>query len=212
VLKSLQAQSFQDFSITVVDSGSTDNTLEIISHYPEIQLIQISAEDFGYSSALNLGISHTSAEYIAVISGHSLPYSQYWLESAVNILDSEPTTAAVTGHYTDLPDAPIEKIIEGYFKQFTWKRIDQCKNMTNTNALFRRKLWEQYHFDASLPECEDYDWACEMLSRGLNVVLEPKFSVYHSHWHVPGSSTWEERMVIWTEINQQIDARRPGLI
>jgi glycosyltransferase involved in cell wall biosynthesis len=209
VLKAVFNQSFQDFDIIIVDSGSTDSTLEIISRFPTIKLIQIKPEDFGYSYALNLGIRASNSEYIAIISAHSLPDSKSFLQSGVSVLDSNSKVVAVTGHYYDLPDAPFNKRIEGWFnRRFKNKREHGWKYLTNTNSLIRRNLWESYNFDETLPEYEDYDWALEMLHRDYDVVLEPGFWVLHSHYHVKGGKSYEERQIEWGKIIATIDKKK----
>jgi rhamnosyltransferase len=208
VLKKLYSQTITDFEITIVDSGSTDKTLQIIAKFPQIHLIQIPQSEFGYSFALNLGIQSSDSEYIAIISGHSLPFSNTWLQSGIDHLERDANIAAVTGHYTDLPDAPIIKRIQDFLSFRKWEKQDHWKFLTNTNSLIRRSCWEKYPFDETLYECENYDWALEMLSRGYNIFLEPKFRVYHSHFHIPNAKTFDERIVEWKKIMKEIDLRR----
>jgi len=57
-------------------------------------------------------------------------------------------------------------------------------------SMIRKGLWRAYPFDENLPELvpetrkyglEDYDWGLEMRARGYNTVVDPLFSVFHSH-------------------------------
>ncbi|MCP3931665.1 MAG: glycosyltransferase family 2 protein [Bacteroidetes bacterium] len=55
-LKSLQKQTFTDFSVTVVDNGSTDGSLEILQNqFPFVKVISW-PENRGFSPAVNEGI------------------------------------------------------------------------------------------------------------------------------------------------------------
>jgi len=98
---------------------------------------------------------------------------------------------------------------------FDSKRLEKehfCKWMTNTNAIIRKDLWEAYPFDEDLEECEDYDWACEMIARGYDVVKDPTFSVYHSHGGI-GTAIFQERVPQWEKICAEIDKRkRPSFV
>ena len=78
VLETLLMQSRLDFEIIIVDSGSQDNTLEILKNFPIRKLIQIKPENFQYAYALNLGIREAWGNYIGIISAHSLPVSRTW--------------------------------------------------------------------------------------------------------------------------------------
>ena len=79
-LKKLREQTYSDFEIIVVDSGSTDWTLEIAKK-SDARIVQIKPEEFSYPFALNVGCRHaTATEYFVILSGHSLPISRTWLE------------------------------------------------------------------------------------------------------------------------------------
>ena len=211
VLRALMTQTRQDFDIIVVDSGSTDNTLEIVDEFP-VKLIEIPHEDFGYSYALNLGIKESQSKYIGILSGHSVPVSNTWYaDGLVNF--SDPRVAGVSGNYLALPDgAWDEKLGLWLFALTEGKRKKHFdRNMTNTNSLIRRDRWDEYCFDERLVNgSEDYDWACEMISRGWDMIKDPKFNVYHSHGGL-GRPSLRQMRPIWKISNNLIDKRsRPG--
>jgi rhamnosyltransferase len=203
VLKCLYDQTFKNFEVIVIDSGSSDKTVEIVKKFP-IELIQIKPEEFGYSSTLNLGINKARGEFICIMSGHSIPFSNRWLSSGVAVL-REKDVAGVSGNYSDfilgyawLPFAKFALSLQKFNEP---TRNDYNPWFTNTNSLIKRSCWEKYHFDEKLKYCEDYDWAKEMLSRGFNIVKLRDFSVFHSHlllgrpvyWQmVPTWKKWEK--------------------
>jgi hypothetical protein len=86
-----------------------------------------------------------------ILSGHSIPISNKWLDNGLkNFNDSK--VAAITGDYV-YADSDISLI----------KRVRlPIANLSNTNSIIRKNLWEKYHFDENLTGCEDYDWGLEM--------------------------------------------------
>lgn len=207
VLKSLFTQSRLDFEIIIVDSGSTDKTLEIIKNYPIRKVINISPSEFNYSFALNLGIDEAWGKYIGIISGHSLPISRSWYQEAMMNFDNNKV-AAVTGHYHALPDGSVdEKLGDLYFDIKELEKDFNSKSMTNTNTIIRKDLWKEYPFDEKLEECEDYDWASEMVARGYRIVVDPAFNVYHSHGGI-GRPTYNDRVENWGKICAVIDSKQ----
>lgn len=66
-LQSLSLQTFQNFSITVVDNGSTDDTEEVLLRdYPLVRLIKYSYNT-GFSVAVNTGIEKSRAELVLLL-------------------------------------------------------------------------------------------------------------------------------------------------
>ena len=66
-LESLSQQTFRDFSITVVDNGSSDGSVSFLQRkYPEINCIRFSRNK-GFSVAVNAGIKSSSSPLILLL-------------------------------------------------------------------------------------------------------------------------------------------------
>ncbi len=66
-LDSLRRQTCKDFSVTVVDNGSQDDSAEkIIKGYPEVKIIRF-PHNKGFSAAVNSGIKKSSSEWILLL-------------------------------------------------------------------------------------------------------------------------------------------------
>ena len=66
-LQSLKRQTSREFSVTVVDNGSSDGSVEFLKgEHPEVKLIAF-AENTGFSVAVNAGIEQSGADWIFLL-------------------------------------------------------------------------------------------------------------------------------------------------
>jgi GT2 family glycosyltransferase len=66
-LSSLARQSFQGFTVTVVDNGSTDGSIALLQcDFPNVKIIRF-PENRGFSEAVNAGIGEASAPWILLL-------------------------------------------------------------------------------------------------------------------------------------------------
>jgi len=64
-IASVLAQSFNDFELLIVNDGSTDQTMQVIASFKDERIVVINQENLGVASALNTGLQHARAAYIA---------------------------------------------------------------------------------------------------------------------------------------------------
>ncbi|KPJ70962.1 hypothetical protein AMJ51_00445 [Microgenomates bacterium DG_75] len=211
LLKVLTQQTFKKFEVIIVDDNSIDKTLESVENFSKkliIKVINLKPGEFSYPYAANFGASKAKGKYLCFLVGHSLPFSDTWLTDGLANFKN-PKVAGVSGCYSEIPIGYFSrKIGKLFFRPGDKKRLNFYPNMTNTCSLIRKALWEKYPFDEKLPECEDYDWAHEMLARGYNVIKDPKFNIFHSHFFLGQRMNWFARKKRWRPLTSQLNKRK----
>lgn len=178
----LYSQTLKNFEILVVDSGSTDNTLEVAEKYP-LKIYKISPESFTWGYALNYGFHRASGKYVICLSAHALPASEKWLDKLIANFSDE-AVAAVASNMLPFPDCnPFDR--RGLFRKYSIEKQKLAEGppfiFSNSCSAIRKSVWNRVHFDESLLAVEEEDWARKARNLGYTVVYEPEAKVYHSH-------------------------------
>ena len=88
-IKSVLAQTFQDWEWLITDDKSSDNTAEIIKKYgdPRIKL-QVLEQNGGAGNARNKSLERASGRYIAFLDSDDLWYPEY-LETMIGFMEEK---------------------------------------------------------------------------------------------------------------------------
>jgi rhamnosyltransferase len=174
VLETLRRQTV-DVEIVVVDSGSTDGTLDIVRARCD-QLVEIPAEQFSYGRALNIGARTASGEILCALSAHCFPASPDWITRVLHHY-SNPRVAATNGLWLH----PYGLTGGQPFIQTAPDQVDRYRGFSNHASSWRRSVWEQFPFDESLEACEDKEWALRVLEAGWAIAFDPALYVQRVH-------------------------------
>ncbi|AJI46845.1 glycosyltransferase [Francisella philomiragia] len=84
-LQSIKDQTYKNIEYIIIDGGSTDKTLEIISNYSDIVNILVSEPDNGIYDAMNKGIKLATGDYIGFLNSDDY-YTNDIFEEYNNVL------------------------------------------------------------------------------------------------------------------------------
>ncbi len=159
--------------IIVVDSGSTDSTVEIVKRYSSVKILFYEKKPFSFGGALNFGFSEAKGEILVALSAHAFPADPDWLNHLTRPFEDEKV-AGVYGR--QLPHENAWPPVEREFQDSGYKAV-----FSNANSALRRSCWEKHPFNESLPHAEDIEWSQAMTEAGFEVRYETRAAVYHSH-------------------------------
>ena len=177
-------QTFTDWEIILVDSGSTDQTVAIAQEYP-VKIVNILPQEFTFGRALNLGIAHATGDYMVFASAHVYPVDEYWLENLLVPFEN-PEVALVYGRQVG---NEVTKFSEHQvFKKWFPDGIQALQDhpfCNNANAAIRKKIWEFLKYDETLTGLEDLDWAKRALILKYKLAYRSDAVIVHIHEETP---------------------------
>lgn len=191
------------FDIMIVDSGSSDNTIEIIEEFSGrgVRLHQIPNSEFQHGRTRNLAISLTSAEFVAVLTQDATPANNYWLANLIKAFDMGSQVAGVFGKHHTYANASefVRQGQGGHFQHFDrlphiaqwditppgmeWGSLQHQQWLhyySDNNSAMRRCVWEKIPYP-EIPWGEDQVWAWEVIKQGYQKAYANDAIVIHSH-------------------------------
>ncbi|RZJ11107.1 MAG: glycosyltransferase, partial [Rubrivivax sp.] len=164
-LDSLVAQTFQQFSVLVVDDASNDGTAAVAARYADRLKIEVVSltENAGVAGAINQGLARITSPYIARIDADDIALPSR-LERQLRFLEAHPEIDVCSTWMEMFSDVP------GFPNGITQKPVEdadiktalvQFCGMSHGASMFRRSFFADVGvFDTRLDFAEDYDLWC----------------------------------------------------
>lgn len=184
------------FEVLVIDSGSTDGTLQIVEKFPAVRLHQIPNEEFGHGRTRNLAVKLADSEFVLFLTQDAVPSHDKWLDYMLEPFGIGEKVSCVFGKQIPRADcfATLKREVTVAFRSFgtddaivlhrQTKLTDQL-GLTNTffsdaNSAVRKSALHSIPF-RDVDYAEDQALGIDMLAAGYYKAYAPLGSVYHSH-------------------------------
>lgn len=175
-----QELDIADIEIVLVDSGSTDKTLQIAESHG-CRITHIDQSEFTFGRSLNYGCDFARGDYLVFVSGHCIPASGQWLTELIRPL-REGVAAYVYGRQQALGTTRFsEKChFDKWFPEYS-KIPQEGIFCNNANSAVSREVWEQYKFNEELTGLEDMYLANQLVADGRQLAYVASAPVFHIH-------------------------------
>ena len=198
VLKGLKKQEFGgSIEITIVDSGSTDQTRELAREFGA-SVIEVAAADFDHGLTRNLGVENSSGEAAILMTQDAVPGDEHLIANLVNAFQ-DPDVAGAYARQVPRAEADVltrrdlgawltggsesaQQFVESseqYDELTPMQRYRLC-NFDNVCSAIRKSVWKNFPF-AKTDFGEDIEWGKQVIEQGWKIAYVPASWVVHSH-------------------------------
>lgn len=200
--KTLEGLRTQDYGVEpeliVIDSGSTDGTVELAHQY-KARVISISPEEFDHGLTRNRAIEGASGEIVILMSQDAVPGDSRLISSFVSAFNDKKVAGAYARQVPrEDADVITKRSLNSWLtardkEETRWikdwqvykdlspmERYFFC-NFDNVCSAIRKSVWETIPF-APNKFGEDIDWAQRVLEAGWKIMYQPAAQVVHSHY------------------------------
>jgi glycosyltransferase involved in cell wall biosynthesis/SAM-dependent methyltransferase len=202
VLAAIRGQRVdREVELLVVDSGSTDQSLEIAERH-SARIHRIPKSEFSHGGTRNLMMELSRGDHVAFLTQDATPASQGWLAALLEGFEQAEDVAAVFGPHDARPTAShvIKAEMERHFA--TWgggreidiQRLERSPTglaayraepwrftfFSSVNCALSKEAWKKVPF-REVPYAEDQLIARELIEAGFAKVFHPDARVLHSH-------------------------------
>lgn len=191
LLESLQSQTIKDYELIIIDSSSTDNTIEIADSC-NAQVIKIEKENFDHGGTRTIAAKKAKGEIIIFLSQDSLLFDENSIENITQSFASDERIAAVFGRQLPYKDASIFaehlRLFNYTENSYVSELSDKDKHglrtifLSNSFSAFRKSALEEIgFFKEGLIFGEDTYAAAKLLMDNKKIAYASSAKVYHSH-------------------------------
>ena len=202
-IEGLLKQTIRPARIYVMDSGSTDGTLDYLHTIPEVQVIPVVPAEFNHGETRNLGWQHAREDFVLYTVQDARAATNTLLEELMKGFD-DPGVMAVCGQQV-VPHEKDKNPVEWFrpvstpktrkyqfadpdsFEALSPQQKNDICSWDDVVALYRREALENLPF-RRVVFGEDMLWARDAMRKGFTIEYRPAAQVYHDHQEDPDFS------------------------
>jgi glycosyltransferase involved in cell wall biosynthesis len=180
-IQSVFAQDYPEIEYTILDGGSTDNTVDVIKKYEDKLAGWVSEKDRGQTDAINKGFARAKGDILAWINSDDT-YEPGAVSAAVHYLQEHPDVGMVYAdcNFIDESGAVIGKF---HSAQTDYRLLRQGYTHIPQQTMFvRAALWKQVGpLDPSFYFAMDYDLWIRIAARARIKYIPQTWANFRLH-------------------------------
>lgn len=190
----------KEIEIIVVDSGSTDRTLDIANRY-QAKVVNIRPEDFNHGRVRNIGAGEATGDYIIFMSQDVVAAGLNCFYDLIRIMEKDDLIAAASVKQIPRSDADVfacwqlwyyyNKVLNltsDHISSLDPKTLGKispeerrkASQIDNIFSCVKKNVFDSFKFNP-LPYAEDLDLGLRLISGGYKIAFFSSVAAIHSH-------------------------------
>lgn len=187
-LPALAAQNYKPWELIVIDSGSTDGSVELIRQFRPRHFVQIPHPEYNPARVMNQGMRLAASNVAIFLNADATPQGPDWLGPLGTAL-RDPQVAAVFGRQIPRPDCRAV-FAHDYERCFGADRESaQWENFFSmVSSGLRKDIWAKRGFNERMQYSEDDEYTRWCRAQGYRINYIRDSVVMHSHNYTPAQA------------------------
>jgi glycosyltransferase involved in cell wall biosynthesis len=193
-----QQAGILEIELIIIDSGSTDGTINICNHYTQ-KIYEIPPGDFHHARTRNFGVNKATGSFVVFTVQDAIPVGNYWLYNLVSPL-YERKVSAVSARQIPRSDADLFAVWSYYNHNIEYLRSDKDRisasvpevfdtlsmqkkrsltGLDNVCLCLSKEIIQKYQFRSDY--AEDLELGVRLLKNDHKLMFQSSNAVIHSH-------------------------------
>jgi glycosyltransferase involved in cell wall biosynthesis len=180
-IESVRRQTYTRYEIVVVDDGSSDNTAEVSTRFPEVKYVH--QANAGLSAARNTGVEKSNGKFLVFLDADDWLYDDA-IESNLTFFRNREDLAFVSGWHTKVDEwnCPLEMDEQVVVASNHYENLLRGNYIgMHAAVMYARWVFTEFEFDTALKACEDYDLYFKITRRHPVVSHNKTIAAYRIH-------------------------------
>lgn len=123
-LDSVFSQTYDNFHVVLVDNGSVDGSVDLVScNYPQVKIISLT-ENHGFAGGNNQGLPYCTGEFLALVN-NDVVLSPDWLDKIILPMDADPAVGLCSSKIFIKGTLRLDAIGDQFTTAFTGSKLGE---------------------------------------------------------------------------------------
>lgn len=190
-ISSVLKQSYPFFELILINDGSDDNSKYICSQFKDFRIRYLETPHLGCWKAKNLGIKEAKSDFVMFIDSDDMispdylkiametaekhPESDYFYETAIDIMNEDSTSTNTIWRYLNYPGDERKRLINLFYQH-------QIGGIPHAGALIKKDVFDRFGYYEELDNLSDTVYVVKN-ALNINFYMVENLRHYYNRQH-----------------------------